>query len=135
MRIEDIADRASAYGMPGVVVDGNDVEAVYAVTREAVERARRGHGPTLIEAKTMRMLGHAVHDGAEYVPQSLLEEWEGRDPVRRYRQRLLDGGQVEPAELDQIQERCAAEIEDAIAFAEQSPMPDASTLTDGVYAP
>ena len=78
MKVADIADRAAAYGIPGVVVDGNDVEAVYAVAREAVERARAGGGPTLIEAKTMRMLGHAIHDGAEYVPPELLAEWEAR---------------------------------------------------------
>jgi TPP-dependent pyruvate/acetoin dehydrogenase alpha subunit len=69
MKSPDIADRAAAYAIPGVTVDGNDVEAVYAVTRTAVERARSGGGPTLIEAKTMRMLGHAIHDGAEYVPR------------------------------------------------------------------
>ena len=68
MKIEDIADRAAGYGIPGLIVDGNDVEAVYAVTKQAVDRARAGGGPTLIEAKTMRMLGHAIHDGAEYVP-------------------------------------------------------------------
>ncbi|MFN3335242.1 MAG: thiamine pyrophosphate-dependent dehydrogenase E1 component subunit alpha, partial [Caldilinea sp.] len=92
MKSPEIAARGAAYGIPGVAVDGNDVEAVYAVVQEAVDRARRGEGPTLIEAKTMRMLGHAIHDGAEYVPRELLAEWELRDPVKRYRQRLLDAG-------------------------------------------
>ena len=81
MKVFDIAGRAGIYGMPGVTVDGNDVEAMHAVAREAVERARRGGGPTLIESKTMRMLGHAIHDGAEYVPAELLAEWEARDPI------------------------------------------------------
>mgnify|MGYP001823713694 CR=1 FL=1 len=82
MAIDDIVERAAAYGMPGVMVDGNDVAAVYAVAKAAVDRARAGHGPTLIEAKTMRMLGHAIHDGAEYVPQTLLDEWEAKDSLR-----------------------------------------------------
>ena len=81
MKVFDIAGRAGIYGMPGVTVDGNDVEAMHAVAREAVERARRGGGPTLIESKTMRMLGHAIHDGAEYVPAELLAEWQARDPI------------------------------------------------------
>src|SRR5450756_1332080 len=84
MKVSDIAQRAEAYGIPGVAVDGNGVEAVYAVVGEAVERARAGGGPTLVEAKTMRMLGHAIHDGAEYVPPELLAEWEVRDPVLCY---------------------------------------------------
>ena len=89
MAIVDIADRAVGYGMPGVVVDGNDVELVHGVTQVALERARNGDGPTLIEAKTMRMLGHAIHDGAEYVPNELLAEWEERDPLRRHAERLM----------------------------------------------
>ncbi len=133
-KVTDIASRMSAYGMPGIAVDGNDVEAVHAVAREAAERARRGEGPTLIEARTMRMLGHAVHDGAEYVPPALLEEWAARDPIGRYRQRLLNDGAGSPGELDAIARRCEAEVDDAIAFAEASPWPDPKTVTDGVYA-
>ncbi len=130
----DIARRADIYGFPGVAVDGNDVEAVYAVTQEAVARARRGGGPTLIEAKTMRMLGHAIHDGAEYVPSELLAEWEGRDPIKRFTARLLDAGVADRAELDEIDHRCEVEVEDAIAFAESSPWPDPAAVRDGVYA-
>ena len=111
--------------MPGVTVDGNDVEAVYAVVAEAVERARSGGGPTLIEAKTMRMLGHAIHDGAEYVPPALLAEWEARDPVRTYEARLLAQGVVDQVELDEIRRRCEVEVADAIEFAEASPLPRA----------
>lgn len=135
MRVDDIADRAAAYGMPGVIVDGNDVEAVYAVTKEAVERARAGGGPSLIECKTMRMMGHAIHDGAEYVPRELLEAWEKRNPIELYRQKLIDNGVADQTEIDEINHRCEVEVADAIDFAENSPMPDPATVLDGVYAP
>lgn len=135
MAIGRLADRAAAYGMPGVVVDGNDVEAVYAVTKEAVDRARAGGGPTLIEAKTMRMLGHAIHDGAEYVPPELLAEWAKRDPIDLYTKKLLDEGVVDQVELDEIGQRCEVEVADAIDFAEQAPWPDPATIIEGVYAP
>ncbi len=135
MKVPDIALRAQGYGIPGLIVDGNDVEAMYGVTKEAVERARQGGGPTLIEAKTMRMLGHAIHDGAEYVPRELLAAWEAKDPIRRYEERLLAEGIADREELDEIGRRCAVEIEDAIAFAEASPWPDPATVTEGVYAP
>jgi TPP-dependent pyruvate/acetoin dehydrogenase alpha subunit len=83
MRIDNIADRAAGYGMPGVTIDGNDFEAVYRTCSEAVERARSGGGPTLIECKTMRMRGHAIHDNMAYVPPELLAEWRRRDPLAR----------------------------------------------------
>lgn len=134
MKITDIARRADGYGIPGVIVDGNDVEAVYAVTQAAIERARSGGGPTLIEAKTMRMLGHAVHDGAEYVPAELLAEWEQRDPIRLYDAKLIVSGVADRAELDEIGERCQVEIEDAVAFAEASPWPEPEMVMEGVYA-
>jgi pyruvate dehydrogenase E1 component alpha subunit len=134
-RAEHIADRAIGYGMPGVVVDGNDVETVYAVVKEAVDRARSGGGPTLIEAKTMRMRGHAIHDGADYVPAELLAEWEARDPVAQFEDRLLREGVADKTELDEIGQRAAVEVEDAIQYAEASPLPDPRTIADGVYAP
>jgi TPP-dependent pyruvate/acetoin dehydrogenase alpha subunit len=134
MKVTDIARRADGYGMPGVIVDGNDVEAVYAVTKEAIERARSGGGPTLIEAKTMRMLGHAIHDGAEYVPAELLAEWEQRDPIRVYDAKLIAAGIADRAELDEIGQRCTVEVEDAVAFAEASPWPEPASVWDGVYA-
>lgn len=130
----NFVDRAVSYGIPGVAVDGNDVEAVWSVTHEAVERARSGGGPTLIVANTMRMMGHAIHDGAEYVPGALLEEWEARDPIRLYTERLMADGVADAAELAEIGDRCAAEVEDAIEFAEASPLPDPSTVGQGVYA-
>ncbi len=135
MKVLDIARRADAYGMPGVTVDGNDVEAVQAVAAEAVERARGGGGPTLIEAKTMRMMGHAIHDGAEYVPRELLEAWEARDPIACFEARLAAEGVADQTELAEIGQRCEVEVEDAIAYAEASPWPDPRTVKDGVYAP
>jgi pyruvate dehydrogenase E1 component alpha subunit len=135
MVVPDIAARAAAYGMPGVIVDGNDVEAVYAATYEAVERARSGGGPTLIEAKTMRMLGHAIHDGAEYVPRELLAEWETRDPLVRYTEQLLGREIADAAELAEIDQRCAVEVTDAIEWAENAPLPDPGSVTARVYAP
>lgn len=135
MKIPDIARRADGYGMPGLIIDGNDVEVVYRATKEAVERARQGGGPTLIEAKTMRMMGHAIHDGAEYVPRDLLAEWEKRDPVRCYAERLLAHGVLDQAEIDEIKHRCQVEITDAIEYAESSPFPDPATVEEGVYAP
>jgi TPP-dependent pyruvate/acetoin dehydrogenase alpha subunit len=134
MAIEDIADRAAGYGMPGLIVDGNDVEAVFAVAKEAVDRARSGGGPTLIEAKTMRMLGHAIHDGAEYVPAELLATWEVKDPLLRYSAQLVDAGVADEAELEEIDQRCAVEVADAIEWAERAPLPAAESVTRGVYA-
>jgi TPP-dependent pyruvate/acetoin dehydrogenase alpha subunit len=134
MKSPDIADRAAAYAIPGVTVDGNDVEAIYAVTQTAVARARNGDGPTLIEAKTMRMLGHAMHDGAEYVPRDLLAAWEARDPVQRYRTLLRESGVADEDELAELTHRAEIEIADAIAHAETSPLPDPATVLHGVYA-
>jgi pyruvate dehydrogenase E1 component alpha subunit len=135
MKVPDIASRAESYGLPGVQVDGNDVEAVYAATSEAIERARAGGGPTLIEAKTMRMLGHAIHDGFEYVPRELLAAWEARDPLRLYSARLLADGTATEQEIAAIRTRCEEEIAAALALAEASPLPAAAEVTSGVYAP
>lgn len=133
-RVKSIARHAAGYGLHTTTIDGNDVEAVHGAASAAVERARQGGGPSLIEAQTMRMLGHAVHDGAEYVPRELLAAWDARDPVRSFRERLsADGTPVD--QLDAIAARCRAEVEDAVAFAEQSPWPDPATVSDGVYAP
>jgi TPP-dependent pyruvate/acetoin dehydrogenase alpha subunit len=135
MKVPDIARRADGYGIANMIVDGNDVEAVYVVTKAAIEHARAGGGPTLIEAKTMRMLGHAIHDGAEYVPRELLEAWEKRNPVLLFEQKLLAEGIADLAEIDEIKHRCEVEVTDAIEFAEQSPFPDAENVEQGVYAP
>jgi pyruvate dehydrogenase E1 component alpha subunit len=131
--IKDIAERAEGYGFPGFVVDGNDVLAVYQATVEAVQRARRGDGPTLIECKTMRMRGHAHHDDARYVPVVLLEEWEKRDPIRHYEQVLKEREVLTTPLQREIDERVEAELEEAQAFAEESPLPDPDDLEKGVY--
>lgn len=132
--VVDIANKAQNYGIPGEIVDGNDVEAVYVAVKAAVDRARNGDGPSLVECKTMRMMGHAIHDGAEYVPRELLAEWEAKDPLRRYEEKLLASGLTDAAELDEIKQRCSVEIADAIEFAEQSPLPDPATVGERVYA-
>jgi pyruvate dehydrogenase E1 component alpha subunit len=131
--IQDIADRAAGYGFPGVVVDGNDVLAVYEASREAVELARQGRGPTLIECKTMRMRGHAAHDDASYMPPEVLEEWEAKDPILRYEQTLQDRNLLTPEVQQQIEGRVMADLEAAQAFALQSPLPDPQDLEKGVY--
>ncbi len=89
-RVKDLAERAIAYGIPGVIVDGTDACQVYDACHEACERARRGEGPTLIEAKMMRMKGHAIHDAAEYVPKPLFEYWKRRDPIARLEDYLVN---------------------------------------------
>jgi pyruvate dehydrogenase E1 component alpha subunit len=131
---EHLADRAAAYGFDGVVVDGTDVLAVYREAKRAIERAREGGGPTLIESVTLRMEGHAVHDDAFYVPKELFEEWARRDPIERFRAWLHDHahlGDEEEAELTATVKRI---LNDAIQRAEASPLPDPATLRDGVFA-
>lgn len=134
MAIEHIADRAAAYGMPGIVVDGNDLPAVYTAARSAVDRARSGAGPTLIECKTMRMRGHAIHDNMAYVPPDLLAEWERRDPIRRLEGFLRERGLLDDTTLAALLARIEQELDEAQTFAEESPYPDGATVTDGVFA-
>lgn len=135
MAISDIADRGAAHGVHTEIVDGNDADAVFEVVGAAVEKARHGGGPSLVEAKTMRMRGHAIHDGYEYVPDELLAEWEERDPVRIYTARLIAEGDVTEADVDQITADAREDVDDAVQYAESSPLPDPETLLDGVYAP
>jgi TPP-dependent pyruvate/acetoin dehydrogenase alpha subunit len=129
-----LADRAAAYGIPGETVDGNDVLAVHAAARVAVDRARNGGGPTLLEARTYRMKGHAEHDGQSYVPREDLAEWARRDPIERYAAVLLGSGDVDAADLEAIDRRIADEIDRDVEFAEKSPLPAGSDLLGGVYA-
>lgn len=127
-------DRARAYGCFGEQVDGNDVLAVYETTRRAIARARRGDGPTLIEADTMRMRGHAEHDDMKYVPREMLDEWAGRDPLAGYERRLLENGTATRDELEQIAAELDAFVQGELAWAEASPMPEPESGLDGVYA-
>ena len=132
--VEHLADRAQAYGFDGVVVDGTDVLAVYREAKRAIEKARDGGGPTLIECQTLRMEGHAVHDDAFYVPKELFERWAERDPIERYRTWLLDHADFtdERGGRDRAARQEAAER--ALQRAEESPLPDPETLLEGVYA-
>jgi len=132
--VKNLAIRAKAYGIPGEVVDGNDVVAVNAVTRKAVRRARAGQGPTLIEAKTFRMRGHAEHDDAFYVPKHLLEEWAARDPIALLDARLTQSGSWRDGERERIIERVKRELDTAVGAAEQAAAPDPETQQQGVYA-
>lgn len=135
MAIRDLAERALAYGIPARVVDGNDVLAVYRVVRQAVEHARSGLGPFFVEAKTMRMRGHAEHDDARYVPPSLLEEWKARDPLELFLRHLRAHEGASEEEIADIDERVAREVEEDAAFAEASPLPDPSFAHGRVFAP
>jgi TPP-dependent pyruvate/acetoin dehydrogenase alpha subunit len=129
-----IAERAAAYGMPGVRVDAQDVLEVYRVAHEAVERARSGGGPTLIESVSLRWRGHAGHDPAKYVPRALLEEYmENKDPVRRFQDLLLAHEVVDEAAVKAIEERVEREFQEGYGFALASPFPVGEEVTMGLW--
>jgi TPP-dependent pyruvate/acetoin dehydrogenase alpha subunit len=131
---EHVADRASAYGFDGVVVDGTDVLAVYREAKRAIEKAREGGGPTLLECQTLRMEGHAVHDDAFYVPKALFEEWAKRDPIERFRIWLQEHAELSNDEDEQIAGQVKKVLNDALQRAEESPLPTPDQLLEGVYA-
>ncbi|HYW47993.1 MAG TPA: thiamine pyrophosphate-dependent dehydrogenase E1 component subunit alpha [Bryobacteraceae bacterium] len=133
MACANVADRGPAYGMPAEIVDGNDVLAVHSATARALEHVRSGGGPFLLECKTFRMTGHAAHDAAHYVPAGLFEEWGKLDPIVRLRERMLAEGWADREALDEMHARILKEVDEAVAWAEKSPYPDAATLLDGVY--
>jgi len=132
--IESIADRAKGYNMPGVRVDGNDPVAVYNAAKIAIERARAGHGPTLIEAMTFRFNGHLLGDMGEYIPKEEYAAAVAADPYPKYRQWLTDNKHATGAALDAIDSEVNAEIEAAIKFAFDSPLTDVAEITRDVYA-
>ncbi len=134
MAITDIADRAAAYDMPGVVVDGNDATAVYEAVQAAVDRARRGEGPSLIECKTYRWRGHFEGDACVYREKDEVDEWVRKDPLPRFAKKLLDEGILSQKELDDLQATLDTELQEAISFAETSPLPQPSEVTADVYA-
>lgn len=134
MANRDMVDRARGYGCAGVQVDGNDVLQSYHVARQAVDRARSGGGPTLIEVKTYRRKGHAEHDDQRYVPKEELEWWEARDPVDRYSRWLLDEGVVGEDHLERIEGRVKEKLDRAVDEAEAAPMPDPRTALEGVWS-
>jgi TPP-dependent pyruvate/acetoin dehydrogenase alpha subunit len=133
-RVKDLAERAIAYGIPGVIVDGTDACQVYDAAHEACERARRGEGPTLIEAKMMRMKGHAIHDAAEYVPNPLFEHWRRRDPIVRFENYLLKVKKwLSASENQELIAGVDQQLEADREFAVASPMPRPETAAGGVY--
>ena len=132
--IETLALRAQGYGMPGVTVDGNDVEAVYEATRKAVERARKGEGPTLIDSITYRWEGHYVGDPVVLRPEGELEEWMEKCPIKRAEAKLYAAGALDDAKKAEIEKRVDSEIEAAVEFGKQSPFPPVTDLYRNVYA-
>ena len=132
--VRDIAARAASYGIPGVVVDGNDVIAVYRAARWAVERARRGEGPALIECKTYRWLGHHVGDpGTAYRTREEVEAWKARCPIKRLRERLLAAGIASEEELARLEAEVEEAVRKAVEFALNSPFPSPEELHEFVY--
>ncbi|MCD6240011.1 pyruvate dehydrogenase (acetyl-transferring) E1 component subunit alpha [Candidatus Bathyarchaeota archaeon] len=134
MLIEKISERAAAYGIPGVTVDGNDVLAVYEAAREAVERAKKGEGPTLIECRTYRHKGHSRMDPATYRPKEEVEYWLKKDPIPRFKSKLLEMGILTEEEAKGIEEQVSREIEEAVKFALESPYPEPEEALKDVYA-
>ena len=133
-RVKDLAERAIAYGIPGVIVDGTDACQVYDACHEACERGRRGQGPTLIEAKMMRMKGHAIHDAAEYVPKPLFEYWKKRDPITRLEDYLVKKKKwLTPSENTSLIAGVEQQLELDRDLAENSPMPSPESAAVGVY--
>jgi TPP-dependent pyruvate/acetoin dehydrogenase alpha subunit len=131
--LQNLADRAKAYGIASYIVDGNDVVAVYKTAKEAVDRARAGEGPILIEAKTFRRLGHAQHDPAEYVPKEMRAYWEARDPVALYEKFLTAEKLLDAKSKKEIEEKTEALLRKEREFAENSRMPPAEFAAEGVY--
>jgi len=134
MCVPNVADRAAAYDMPGVTIDGNDVLAVCEAAEEAIKRAREGKGPSLIECKTYRHRGHFEGDACTYRDPSELEEWKERDPIPRMESKLLEMGVFTAAQAEEIRESLKKQLKEAEAFAEESPFPDPSELLEDIYS-
>jgi len=133
--VPDVAIRAEGYAMPGVVVDGTDVLACYAAAREAVDRARRGDGPTLIEAKVTRLTAHSSDDQqTKYRSAEELEAEKGRDALPRFREQLMSAGVLTDARLSELASDIIAVVNDATDYAEGEPDPDPATALEHVYA-
>jgi len=133
-RVANLADRAYAYGIPDVTVDGNDVIAVYEAVHEAVARARKGRGPTLIECKTYRWHGHYEGDRQTYKPKVEVEEWQKRDPIPLFRRKIVEMGTITRHGAEQIDREAAEEIENAVKFARESPFPSPEETFTDVFA-
>ncbi|MCX8043220.1 MAG: thiamine pyrophosphate-dependent dehydrogenase E1 component subunit alpha [Desulfobacterota bacterium] len=132
--IEHVADRAAGYGAPGVTIDGNDVELVYEEVSKAVKHCRAGKGPYMIEGITYRHHGHFIGDPCNYRPAGELEEWLKKDPIVLYEQKLLKEGVLDEKRIQQIKEECKNLVDEAVAFARQSPQPDIEELYKDILA-
>jgi pyruvate dehydrogenase E1 component alpha subunit len=133
MACENVADRGPAYATPAEVVDGNDVFAVHQAARRAMQHARSGKGPYLLECKTFRMTGHSAHDPADYVPKHLWEEWRARDPIVRLEKLMVERGWADQPWLAEARAAVQREVDEAVEWAEASPYPDPATLCEHVY--
>lgn len=134
MAISRVSERAAGYGIPGVTVDGNDVVAVHRHIRTAIERARSGGGPSLVECMTFRMTGHSHADSANYVPEEFFEEGRRKDPIRRFTRWLTDAGVMGGGQIEEMEDRVEEEVERAVDEAKASPYPSGSETLEGVYA-
>ena len=133
-RCEKLSHRANAYCIPGHFIDGTDALTVYSTVRSAVERARRGEGPSLIECRSMRMVGHSAHDDASYVDKKLLKEWEQKDPIANLEKKLLDEGILDRDKIEQIGRDIEQDIDAATEDALAAPHPEAGWAGQGVFA-
>jgi TPP-dependent pyruvate/acetoin dehydrogenase alpha subunit len=131
---ESVADRAEAYRMRAMAADGNDVVAVFLSAKEAIENARKGEGPTLLECITYKLKGHGVYDKAEYRPKEEVEEWRRRDPIDTFEAKLLKTKLATKADIDQIEREVAASVEESVEFAKSSPVLPFEELSTFVYA-
>jgi TPP-dependent pyruvate/acetoin dehydrogenase alpha subunit len=132
---QKLSDRAPGYGIPGVTIDGTDVARVYEACHKAVDRARKGEGPTLIETVTMRMHGHSAADDASYVPKGMIEEWKKKDPLDKFERILLNENVMNEHVKRETDDRIQAEIADAVQFALAASYPAGEEAVRGVYAP
>jgi pyruvate dehydrogenase E1 component alpha subunit len=132
--IEKVSDRAAGYGMPGVTVDGNDVMSVYHAVKDAVERARSGAGPTLVENLTYRWRGHSRSDVNRYRTKEEIESWKEKCPIERFKRVLIESRHLTEEEANLIEKESYQSIDESVDFAEASPDPDITTIEEGVYA-
>ncbi len=132
--IDRLSQRAAAYGIPGITVDGNDVLAVYDAVSQAAERARRSEGPSLVETVTYRWRGHSKSDRQVYRTRQELKEWQARDPIPRFAKRLVDAGFLQESEIETFRQQGYQRIEEATAYADACPEPPVDTIMEGVYA-
>jgi len=131
---ENLSDRAAGYGIPGVTIDGTDILKVYEETKKAVDRARDGGGPSIIESVTMRLHGHSAHDDASYVPEEMIEFWKKRDPVEQFEKKLFEFEILDVTKKESIYNNINALLSEAVEEAVAEPYPHGDTVTEGVFA-